>query len=162
MSDLEKWLVDKEQEKEARDVAASTYRGGNRRIGGLGREIAKLAIAPGKLSSVSSCYSASSMARAPSASSSFAVRHMHTPSTGRGRESTSPPVPGHSSSVSRTRLPYPTGDYATPPDSTLLSQGVYSSTNSPPASLSSATRAQPVTTSGPRLVVCRGLLHPWK
>ncbi|KZT26094.1 hypothetical protein NEOLEDRAFT_1091562 [Neolentinus lepideus HHB14362 ss-1] len=172
MSDVEKWLVDKEKEKEARDVVASTSSRGEPyvagaqpqptelaelrdeltevqgRIGELGREIAKLAIAPGNLSSVSSRNSASSMARAPSASSSFAVRHMHTPSTGRGRESTSPPVPGHSSSGSRTRLPYPTGDYASPPDSTLLSQGVFSPTNSPPASLSSSTRAQPVTISG--------------
>ncbi|TFK52852.1 hypothetical protein OE88DRAFT_1656496 [Heliocybe sulcata] len=171
MSDVEKWLVDKEKEKDANEAVASTSastKGFSEpapsaelaelreelaevqgRIGELGREMAKIATAPGNLSSVSSRNSMSSMARAPSASSSFAVRHVPIPSTSRGRESNSPPVPvARHTTGSRTRLPYPTGDYATPPDTALLSQGMFSPTSSPPASLSSTARPQAVTISG--------------
>lgn len=167
MGDVEKWLVDKEKEREEKEASSTSAPADHPepraepdsaelselreelaevqgRIGELGREIAKLATAPANLSSVASRNSTSSMARAPSASSSYAVRHLQTPS--RGRESTSPPVSGQS--ASRTRLPYPTGDYASPPDSGLLSQGIFSPASSPPASLSSNTRAQTVTISG--------------
>lgn len=109
------------------------------RIGELGREMAKMITAPGNLSSGPSRGSAS-IARSPSASSSIALRSMSTSVSTAPRTSTPPksvkepstsPIttPG---APSRTRLPYPTGDYATPPDSVHIAQGAFSPPGSPP------------------------------
>ncbi|KDQ56575.1 hypothetical protein JAAARDRAFT_36058 [Jaapia argillacea MUCL 33604] len=163
MSDVEKWLVDKEKEKETSQIESRPQeRNGNvsdaeiqelreelsevqGRIGELGREMAKLATSPANLSSVSSRNSASSINRAPSASSSFAIRHVQTPSRELPRESaSSPPLVG-GAQTPRSRLPYPTGDYATPPETSLLSQGVFSPAGSP-SSLDSSN--QPMSISG--------------
>ncbi|KAI0703053.1 hypothetical protein BC835DRAFT_1303287 [Cytidiella melzeri] len=160
MDDVERWLVEKEKDKEEGTSVAlvNSHRTGEPantdaaiaelrdelaevqgRIGELGREMAKMATAPANLSSGPSRASAS-VNRAPSTSSSIAVRSMSssvfaaTPSP-RRQGSVSPPIttpPVPASTASRTRLPYPSGDYATPPDSGLLSQGPFSPPISPP------------------------------
>lgn len=165
MDDVERWLVEKEKEKETQGTASgiTMQRTGEPatleaavgelrdelaevqgRIGELGREMAKMVTAPGNLSSGPSRHSAS-VGRAPSASSSVAVRSISSQVSTAPRTSTPPkkdhttsPVttPSVPSTSSRTRLPYPTGDYATPPDSTLLNQGAFSPPNSPPSSAS--------------------------
>ncbi|KAH9929967.1 hypothetical protein B0H21DRAFT_761780 [Amylocystis lapponica] len=162
MDDVERWLVEKEREKESKtepengDVPEGFVNEMREelaelqgRVGELGREMAKMVTAPGNLSSGPSRNSAA-IGRAPSTNSSIAVRSISatiatspnsTPPRMSG--SVSPPItttPGASSRISRTRLPYPTGDYATPPESTLLNQGPFSPANSPPSSLTSKTR----------------------
>lgn len=52
------------------------------------------------------------------------------------------------SSSGRTRLPYPTGDYTSPPGSIPTKQDVLSPTNSPPSSVTEATRRRPVSIAG--------------
>jgi hypothetical protein len=168
MSDVERWLVDKEKEKEAatqsgaensddqpspaalgkevfeiRDEIAELQG----RVGELGREMAKLVTAPGNLSSGPSRLPAQ-VTHVPQTSSSIAVR-AQTPvrQPGTARESTSPPMSSVNSG-SRTRLPYPSGDYATPPDTVQLGQGTFSPTSSPPSSITSATRTRPMSISG--------------
>ncbi|KAI0073606.1 hypothetical protein K474DRAFT_1627295 [Panus rudis PR-1116 ss-1] len=156
MDDVERWLVDKEQEKEATKDVARQQTGDlppadalnelreelaevQGRIGELGREMAKMVTAPGNLNTGPSRTPAS-LGRAPSTSSSIAVRsissQMNAPtprgSTPPKKEPTSPPITTPPA-PSRTRLPYPTGDYATPPDSVILSQGPFSPPNSPPS-----------------------------
>lgn len=163
MDDVERWLVDKEKEKENQEqpgTAVKTHRTGEPatleaaigelrdelaevqgRIGELGREMAKMVTAPGNLSSGPSRGSAS-IGRSPSASSSIALRSMSTSVSTAPRTSTPPKTakdPSTSpvatpSAPSRTRLPYPTGDYATPPDSTHIAQGAFSPPASPPNS----------------------------
>lgn len=120
------------------------------RIGELGREVAKMVISPNNLSSGPSRGSAS-VARAPSATS-IAVRSMsntfssppHNAISPKRRDSVSPILnpltPSKPSASAGTRLPYPTGDYATPPDTVILSQGPFSPTNSPPSSLNAKGR----------------------
>ncbi|KAL5478440.1 hypothetical protein ACEPAI_2624 [Sanghuangporus weigelae] len=71
----------------------------------------------------------------------------------RPKEPTSPPTAQRSSSVlssgsGRTRLPYPTGDYTSPPGSIPTKQDVLSPTNSPPSSLTEATRKRPLSIAG--------------
>ncbi|KII91568.1 hypothetical protein PLICRDRAFT_105554 [Plicaturopsis crispa FD-325 SS-3] len=172
MSDVERWLVDKEQEKEKAEsihpgTQASTVVGEIReevaelqgRVGELGREMAKLATAPTNLSS-GPARQAAAISEAPPTTSEIAI-HSHsaslaseyvpaapvTPRTSTVRDSTSPPLASAGQSASgRTRLPYPTGDYATPPDTVALSQGFFSPASSPPSSLTSATR--PLSISG--------------
>lgn len=170
MDDVERWLVEKEREKEEShapnggagisDGALSEVREEmaelQGRIGELGREMAKMVTAPGNLSSGPS-RSAATVGRAPSTSSSIAVQSISRNLTSPPRstppkvhDTTSPTVttPVPSGRSSRTRLPYPTGDYASPPDSTILGQGAFSPTNSPPASLTSATRARHMSIAG--------------
>ncbi|KAK7682727.1 hypothetical protein QCA50_013028 [Cerrena zonata] len=169
MDDVERWLVDKEQEKElgsqkpvetqqTGDLAPADALNEIReelaevqgRIGELGREMAKMVTAPGNLSSGPS-RSPPGLGRAPSTSSSIAVRSIsanlvHTTRTPpRSREPTTSPTtsPPPVGSASRTRLPYPTGDYATPPDSVVIGQGPFSPPNSPP----------PSTLRGPRMSI---------
>ncbi|KAJ7904619.1 hypothetical protein B0H14DRAFT_2663683 [Mycena olivaceomarginata] len=118
MGDVERWLVDKENEKESQPEPSSQKKedGGEAlsdireglqelesRVSALGREMAKLATAPSNLSQ-------SAQARYPAEISAAPM----TPSS--------------------TRLPRPSGDYATPPDSKLLSQDVFST--SPTSSVS--------------------------
>ncbi|EIN14689.1 hypothetical protein PUNSTDRAFT_49389 [Punctularia strigosozonata HHB-11173 SS5] len=113
------------------------------RIGEIGREMARLATLPGNLSNISSRDSIE-LGRAPSTASSLAVRsidpkavatpvrRVSTPSSSKFGDSTSPPARAHGvvRSGSRTRLPYPTGDYASPPESAL--GGAFSPPSSPP------------------------------
>ncbi|KAL4251061.1 hypothetical protein ABKN59_006210 [Abortiporus biennis] len=168
MDDVEKWLVDKEKEREKEPTSVkpvvpqqtgdlSTFEALREvrdelaevqgRIGELGREMAKLVTSPNNLSSGPSRTPAS-LGRAPSTSSSIAVRSISSQvSTAprqltppRNKEQTSTPVSSPPASASRTRLPYPTGDYATPPDSVLLHQGPFSPPNSPPSSLNPASQ----------------------
>lgn len=166
MDDVERWLVEKEREKE--EAHANGETGGvpdsalseireeiaelQGRIGELGREMAKMVTSPGNLSSGPG-RNAAALGRAPSTSSSIAVQSIPrnvtsppraTPPKG-ATSPTSTPVPSNNK-ASRTRLPYPTGDYASPPDSTILGQGPFSPTNSPPASLNSRTR--PISIAG--------------
>ncbi|EKM57128.1 uncharacterized protein PHACADRAFT_254707 [Phanerochaete carnosa HHB-10118-sp] len=151
---------DKESQEQSNGTAVQTHRTGEPatleaaigelrdelaevqgRIGELGREMAKMVTAPGNLSSGPSRGSAS-IGRSPSASSSIALRSMSTSVSTAPRTSTSPtsakepstsPIATPSTS-SRTRLPYPTGDYATPPDSVHITQGAFSPPASPPDS----------------------------
>lgn len=169
MSDVERWLVDKEKDKEkAESISEAKARENARpteelqemkeeitelqgRVGELGREMANLATAPLSLSSGPSRSPAIVPASvAPHASSSADVMSLpsqpepvttprRVPSS-TARESTSPPLAssGPSSARSYSRLPYPSGDYATPPDSGQLDRGAFPSpTNSPPSSLTS-------------------------
>ncbi|KAH9903505.1 hypothetical protein C8Q73DRAFT_634500 [Cubamyces lactineus] len=171
MDDVERWLVEKEREKE--ESHPSNGDGGipegalseireemaelQGRIGELGREMAKMVTAPGNLTSGPSRNNAA-IGRAPSTSSSIAVqsisRNLTSPPRStppRAHGATSPPVttPVPSNNrASRTRLPYPTGDYASPPDSNALGQGPFSPTNSPPASLTSATKTRHMSIAG--------------
>ncbi|KAI8989188.1 hypothetical protein BD414DRAFT_415626 [Trametes punicea] len=171
MDDVERWLVEKEREKEE----SHTPNGDSRipdaalgeireemaelqgRIGELGREMAKLVTAPGNLASGPSRNPAA-IGRAPSTSSSIAVqsisRNVTSPPRStppRAHGTTSPPAtttPVPSNRSSRTRLPYPTGDYASPPDSTTLGQGPFSPASSPPASLTSGSKTRHMSVSG--------------
>ncbi|OSD00446.1 hypothetical protein PYCCODRAFT_1437301 [Trametes coccinea BRFM310] len=171
MDDVERWLVEKEREKEdphapngdqnLSEGALSEIREEmaelQGRIGELGREMAKMVTAPGNLASGPS-RNAAAIGRAPSTSSSIAVQSIsrnvtspprQTPPRAHGATSppaTTTPVPSNRSS--RTRLPYPTGDYASPPDSSAFGQGPFSPTNSPPASLTSATKTRHMSISG--------------
>jgi len=160
MDDVERWLVEKEKEKEAQNqnpgqqshVASDASQDISDireemtelqgRMSEIGREMAKLATSPPHLNSVPS--RGHPVHRAPSSSSEIAVRSMtasptYSYPTTSGQEPTSPPsiaplIP--MSSGSRTRLPYPTGDYATPPDTVILAQGHFSSPpHSPPSSV---------------------------
>lgn len=125
------------------------------RVGELGREMAKMATAPANLSSGPRTQTAavSVVQRQPSAtlvhensfeapiSDAFTTpRHSRLPSAS-ARESTSPPLASNRTS-SGTRLPYPTGDYNSPPDAT------FSPTNSPPASINSKLRNKSMSVSG--------------
>ncbi|TFK68169.1 hypothetical protein BDN72DRAFT_842191 [Pluteus cervinus] len=180
MSDVEKWLVDKEKEKDdgsPHDPHSSRGQGGpaghemlemreelaelQGRVSELGREMAKMATAPSNLSSGPSRQSAQ-VSVAPQTSSSIvihgnaqatAVASETTTTTNTtsyhtrlvsstAMESTSAPLTSSRMSTG-TRLPYPTGDYAIPHETGIL-QGTFSPTNSPPSSLSSATRSRPI------------------
>ncbi|KAJ6539450.1 hypothetical protein B0H19DRAFT_1179161 [Mycena capillaripes] len=151
MGDVERWLVDKENEKEQSQHEPSSHNkqeGGEglseireglqeleSRVATLGREMAKLATAPANLSqSTQARYPAEISAGPLTPSSSFAVPSASPRSVSgyTARESTSPPMALSASITSSTRLPRPTGDYATPPDSVLMSQDVF--TTSPSSS----------------------------
>ncbi|EJF56700.1 hypothetical protein DICSQDRAFT_141042 [Dichomitus squalens LYAD-421 SS1] len=164
MDDVERWLVEKEREKEESHTDGNTGIGDSAlsdlreemaelqgRIGELGREMAKMVTAPGNLTSGPS-RSPAALGRAPSTSSSIAIhsipRNVTSPpratpprAAGTTSPNTTTPVPSNRSS--RTRLPYPTGDYASPTDS-----AIFSPTNSPPASLTSATRSRHMSIAG--------------
>ncbi|KAK7052983.1 hypothetical protein VNI00_004304 [Paramarasmius palmivorus] len=173
MSDVERWLVDKEKEKEAASVISSTQQPASisdaanteikelreeivelqGRITEIGREMARLAVSPGNLSSAKSMQSTtpptSSMHEKLSSSTAdiidpdmplafTATPHARTrvPSV-TARHSTSPPMAASRVSAG-TRLPYPTGDYAAPEGA------FFSPPGSPP---SSATKSRVVSVS---------------
>jgi hypothetical protein len=144
------------------------------RLGELGREMAKIATAPNNLSAGPKTQSAAvSMSVAPQTASSI-VTHSHptssivthltgspsgpsTPthhprlSNTTARESTSPPMTSKRRESGTTpRLPYPAGDYASPPDT-------FSPNNSPPSSISSAMRPLSTTILGLPLYASSGL-----
>ncbi|KAJ7179037.1 hypothetical protein C8R46DRAFT_1323425 [Mycena filopes] len=143
MGDVERWLVDKENEKEqSLHESQNKEEGGEAlgelreglqeltsRVSSLGREMAKLATAPSNLSqSAQARYPAEVAAGPLTPSSSFAIPS--APSRAApgqtARESTSPPMASSASTTGSTRLPYPSGDYASPPDSRINSQDVFS------------------------------------
>lgn len=184
MGDVERWLVDKEKEKEHAATSSHQPTSSNSeavseemrelreeivelqgRVGEIGREMARMAIAPGNLSSSKSRQSAD-VTISPSASTSIqheritsstadvvdpdpditfsATPHARTrvPSIS-ARHSTSPPMTSSKASTG-TRLPYPTGDYA--PDPSI--SGFFSPTNSPPSSVSKTARPISVNITG--------------
>ncbi|KAG5335890.1 hypothetical protein C0989_012616 [Termitomyces sp. Mn162] len=188
MSDVERWLVDKEKEKEQAEVdKASTHAPSSApseitdeiqdlkdglaelqsRVGILGREMAKFVTSPPHLSSGPSRQPAP-MSLTPQTTSTHIVQDrpaspssppplvsmpvaattpLHRRLSSTARESTSPPMA--SLKTPGTRLPYPTGDYATPPDSTTPLQGPFASPpHSPPVSLASSTRILPLSLPG--------------
>ena len=152
------------------------------RIGELGREMAKFATSPGMLSTMPSRVSAQAVSTAPQTNSSFAIHAQtsssitvhshslppntpqasisHVPSYGdlRRRESVSPPfIPPSAirAEQPRSRLPYPTGDYTSPPGSVAVSQGALSPPQSPPttsnsgsASPAGVVRSRPISVAG--------------
>jgi hypothetical protein len=181
MSDVERWLVDKEKEKEE----ASTTNGDDGkhkpssqavlskeigdireevselqgRVGELGREMAKLATSSANLSSGPSREPA--QVTVPEKTSSSILVHPLTTTprgpSGTARESTSPPMASNPGTGPRSRLPYPTGDYASPPDSGFLLQGGTSQSNSPTPSVTSSSRPHPSTSGLPISGVGLGL-----
>jgi len=158
MDDVERWLVEKEKEKEAQGQQSHAGPEASQdisdireemtelqgRMSEIGREMAKLATSSHLNSTPAKGHS---VHRVASSSSEIAVLSMtasptHAYPTASGQEPTSPPtiaplIP--TSSGSRTRLPYPTGDYATPPDTVILAQGHFASPpHSPPSSVLSS------------------------
>ncbi|KIY65559.1 hypothetical protein CYLTODRAFT_356590, partial [Cylindrobasidium torrendii FP15055 ss-10] len=139
MSDVERWLVDKEKEKDedthpngdnSREIADIRDELGEvqSRVGELGREMAKIVTAPGNLSNGPSRGSAEiTTPLVPQTTSSIAPlipqmtnSSQNTPLHPRYQSqhaTISPPL--GSSRPSSSRLPYPTGDYASPP-STMM------------------------------------------
>ncbi|KAJ6598957.1 hypothetical protein DFH09DRAFT_1129647 [Mycena vulgaris] len=166
MGDVERWLVDKENEKEQslhepshnKEEAGeglSDIREGlqelQSRVSSLGREMAKLATAPANLSHSTQARYPAEIAAAPlTPSSSFALPGA-SPRSASGytaRESTSPPMASSASASGSTRLPYPTGDYASPPDSTILSQDVFAAASPTQSSKSKTVSGLPGTGTG--------------
>jgi len=158
MDDVERWLVEKEKEKEAQGQRSHAGPDASQdisdireemtelqgRMSEIGREMAKLVTSPHLNNTPAKGHS---VHRVASSSSEIAVLSMtasptHSYPTASGQEPTSPPtiaplIP--TSSGSRTRLPYPTGDYATPPDTVILAQGHFASPpHSPPSSVLSS------------------------
>lgn len=167
MNDVERWLVDKEKEKQetssvkglpsqegvhqelhnVRDEIAELQG----RVGELGREMAKLATSSSNLSSGPKSQIASVIhASGPSISSVLVQQHtgssvLGTPhtrlSSSTARDSTSPPILSSRRAPSGTKLPYPQGDYAYLVDA-------FSPPSSPPNSLGTSTRTKPQPVSG--------------
>ena len=177
MNDVERWLVDKEKDKEtsstkekekespSEDVhhelqdireEVSELQG---RVGELGREMAKLATAPSNLSSGPKQQVAAVSPAIPTTTSVLVQQHTGSsiPSTphharlnsATAHDSTSPPMASSRRTSSGTRLPYPQGDYTSPPRA-------FSPTNSPPGSLGTSSR-NPVPISGLPNTSGRGL-----
>lgn len=139
------------------------------RVGELGREMAKLMTAPLNLTQVSAKNTVVSQQQqqgVPPTPSSIAPRTLPTlppvmtprqitPTPQRTSDAPSPPSASTqrsssmlSSGSGRTRLPYPTGDYTSPPGSVPIKQEILSPTNSPPSSITDATRKRPLSVSG--------------
>ncbi len=167
MNDVERWLVDKEKEKQettsvkesssqedvhqelhdVRDEIAELQG----RVGELGREMAKLATSTSNLSSGPTSQMASVIhAAGPSTSSVLVQQHtgssiFSTPhtrlSSSTARDSTSPPMLSFKRNPSGTKFSYPQGDYTLPPVS-------FSPPSSPQNSLGASTRTNPHTGSG--------------
>lgn len=161
MNDVERWLVDKEKEKtEAKETKLpdtqqelqemreemSELQG---RFGELGREMAKLATAPANLSSgpkaqytsvVPPSHNTSSVLVQNNTGSSIPSTPHHRRISTSATDSTSPPLASNKT-PSGTRLPYPQGDYTSPPDA-------FSPPSSPPGSLNAARRTQLITIPG--------------
>ena len=205
MSDVERWLVEKEGEKGADggegtskvDESSPLEENVNQmrdelmemqgRIGELGREMAKFATSPGILSTMPSRVSAQAVSTAPQTNSSFAIHaqtsssitvHSHslppnTPQASvsrissysdlRRRDSVSPPfIPPSAirAEQPRSRLPYPTGDYTSPPGSVVVAQGALSPPQSPPTSNSASASPAGVGAVRPRPVSVAGIPAP--
>ncbi|KAF8622384.1 hypothetical protein AX15_007038 [Amanita polypyramis BW_CC] len=153
MNDVERWLVEKEKEKEGKSQKdSSPISTGHElsavpsashdlneireelaelqgRVGVLGREMARM----GTRYSPTSASSSLPPSRMGSA---FTTPHQPRRPSATARESTSPPMA--SIKPTGTRLPYPTGDYASPSDN------LFSPNHSPPSSVNSATWSRPI------------------
>jgi hypothetical protein len=162
MNDVERWLGDKEKEKEeaasmkeeSKEISLQELQEIREevselqdRFGELGREMTKLATAPSNLSSGPKSSQVTSVSIDPQTISSVIVQRNtetispstpHHPrlSSTTAVESTSPPM-ASTKTPSGTRLPYPQGDYTSPSDS-------FSPTNSPPGSVNAAVRTRPI------------------
>ena len=163
MNDVERWLVDKEKEKQETGSVKETLKHHDLqdmreeiaelqgRVGEIGREMAKLATSASNLSSGPKPQIASVVhGAAPSTSSVLVQQHTgssitstphHRLSSSTARDSTSPPMASSKRTPSGTRFPYPQGDYVSPSDA-------FSPTNSPPGSLGSPTRTKSLSISG--------------
>jgi hypothetical protein len=135
MSDVERWLVDKEKERDEHhskgaSSSSSQLEGDvetmreemaelQGRIGTIGREMARIA-SSAAAASTSVAASTPPHARNSSTTSSYGTRSIppfqRTPSTISNGRPMSPPISSvvSHSTGSRTRLPYPTGDYTSP------------------------------------------------
>ncbi|EDR01407.1 uncharacterized protein LACBIDRAFT_311044, partial [Laccaria bicolor S238N-H82] len=186
MKDVERWLVDKEAEKEKENMKESESKPDSPReasstdnvkeeihdlrdevvelqgrLGELGREMAKIATAPNNFPAGPRTQSAAVSVAPQTTSSIFSPSHPTSPfathltgspsapstpihhprlSSTTARESMSPPMTSKRRE-SGTRLPYPAGDYSSPPDT-------FSPGNSPPSSISSAMRPLSTVISG--------------
>ena len=140
------------------------------RVGELGREMAKLMTSPLNLTTVSAkntvAAQQSQQPVVPPTPSSIAPRTLPAlppvmtprqtmPTPQRPADAPSPPSATTTRSASvlsngsgRTRLPYPTGDYTSPPGSIPIKQEILSPTNSPPSSLNNTTRQRPLSIAG--------------
>ena len=160
MNDVERWLADKEKDKEeeasmkeeTKEISLQELQEIREevselqdRFGELGREMTKLATAPPNLSNGPKSQVTSSSIGPQTISSVIVQQNTETisPSTPNhprlssttAVESTSPPMVS-TKTPSGTRLPYPQGDYTSPPD-------LFSPTNSPPGSTNGAARTRP-------------------
>ena len=156
MNDVERWLVEKEKDKDKEDgkedskttpskvdEQPSTAPIPSHELSEIREELAEL---QGRVGELGRGMARMSSRHSPvSASSSLPPSHMgsalttpHHPrlSSTTARESTSPPMA--SNKHTGTRLPYPAGDYASPPDN------LFSPAHSPPSSVDSATRSRPI------------------
>ncbi|CAK5275531.1 unnamed protein product [Mycena citricolor] len=134
MGDVERWLVEKENEKEQQSLHENSAKKAKddedgeaglteireglhelqSRVTSLGREMAKLATAPANLSQATQARYPSELSVGPTTpSSSFAVPSV-SPGPSLRKTATSPPVTTPLATGS-TKLPYPSGDYASPP-----------------------------------------------
>lgn len=161
MNNVERWLADKEKDKEeeasmkeeSKEISLQELQEIREevselqdRFGELGREMAKLATAPSNLSNgpksqVTSTSTSTSTDQTVVVQQNAETVFPSTPqhprlSSTTAVESTSPPI-ATTKTPSGTRLPYPQGDYTSPPD-------LFSPTNSPPSSINAATSARPV------------------
>ena len=151
MNDVERWLVEKEKEKESQKESTPSKTEGqsatvpepSHELGEIKEELAEL---QGRVIELGREMARMNSRHSPeSPSSSLPSSHMgpafttplhpRLPST-TARESTTPPMV--SAKHTGTRLPYPAGDYASPPDN------LFSPAHSPPSSVNSATRSRPV------------------
>ena len=154
MGDVERWLVERENErgKESGDARQppEAELGALRdevvelqsRIGELGREMARFATSPAAMSDSFSSYESRfteySASQEPTSTVSLVGARANAMTTPRrapsltARESTSPPLARVITHRTGTRLPYPTGDYASP--ETFVSPTHTPASSPPPAS----------------------------
>lgn len=155
MNDVERWLVEKEKEKEKdgqKEITPSKAEGQStttpepsHELGEIKEELAEL---QGRVIELGREMARMNSRHSPvSPSSNLPPSHMNPafttplhprPPPTTARESTTPPMAMVSAKHTGTRLPYPAGDYASPPDN------LFSPAHSPPSSVNSATRSRPV------------------
>ncbi|KAF8893076.1 hypothetical protein BD779DRAFT_1508738 [Infundibulicybe gibba] len=136
MSDVERWLVDKEKEKEKEkvkekaDPAGETSKTSDDRpmatnIQEIRDDVVELQGRVGELVSVASPTTSSIVVHGRTTPPAVVSPPHHPPVVSTPHHPRLPPMASHKSSG--TRLPYPTGDYASPPE------GAFSPTSSPPS-----------------------------
>jgi len=170
MTDVEKYLVEKEEKDQGKEEASSLKEKEKTqpqpavthelneireeitelqgRVGELGREMAKLATTPSRLSSgptaqttsVSVAPQTASMIVEQNTGSSLNTPH-HRRISASALETTSPPLASKRTPTG-TRLPYPQGDYTSPPDA-------FSPPNSPPGSVTRRSLSQTYSQASP-------------
>ncbi|PPQ99388.1 hypothetical protein CVT24_005371 [Panaeolus cyanescens] len=163
MNDVERWLVDKEKEKEEKEetmsVKESSVKADNERVqkdieeiredvtelqgrmGELGREMAKMATAPSRLSSGPKAQVASVSTPIQTTTSSIVQQFtgsnpstpLHSRLSSASLRDSTSPPMASNKTPSGTRFPYPQGDYTSPPDT-------FSPPGSPPGSIGLSSR----------------------